>query len=192
MSEALDKPFDNFHRLKPEKLEEMRATDQHLAGLEHDAWQPCLATEADVPSDKNTRKRVEDAAADQAKNGDSCSAKKADPDPMRPTSFGDDSTEPPALPCRDNVMVDKGAAAPKPCLSPVAMRTLTAAVASTATRAIFHRLPLWFCPTEEMNFRMTSIQYATYYSSFWKVLETKSRQTLVFDPGGGTGRLRAC
>ena len=40
----------------------------------------------------------------------------------------------------------------------------------------------------------TSVQYATYYSSFWKmkVLETESRQTLVFDPGGSTGYLCAC
>ena len=32
------------------------------------------------------------------------------------------------------------------------------------------------------------------YSRFWKlkVLETKSRKTLVFGPGRSTGRLRAC
>ena len=145
------------------------------------------------------------------------------------TSFGDDSTEPPALPCcRDDALVDKGAKASKPCLSPVEMRTLTAVgdllparTASTATRTIFHQPSRWFCPTEEMNSR-TSIQYATMYRSFWvifllpctffkmssrtsipyattysslrkmKVLEMKSRQILVFDPGGCTGRLRAC
>ena len=40
------------------------------------------------------------------------------------TSFGDDSTEPPAFPCcRDDVMVDKGAAAPRSYLLPVEMRT---------------------------------------------------------------------
>ena len=114
--------------------------------------------EADVKPDTKTRKRTEDAAADRAKHGDSSSAKKADPDPMCLTSFGDDCTEPPALPYRDDAIVDKGAAAPKPCLSPVEMRTLTAAggllpagTASTATRTIFHQPPLWFCPTEEMN-----------------------------------------
>ena len=50
-----------------------------------------------------------------------------------------------------------------------------------------------FCPTEETNSGTTSIQYTT-YSDFWKmkVLKTKSRQTLVVDPGGSTGRLRAC
>ena len=61
-------------------------------------------------------------------------------------SFDDDSTEPPALPCRDDAMVNKGAAVPKPCLSPVKKRTLTAtggllptSTASTAKRIIFHQ-----------------------------------------------------
>ena len=49
---------------------------QRLTGLEDDARQPRLATEADVTSDKKTRKRTEDAAADRTKHGDSCSAKK--------------------------------------------------------------------------------------------------------------------
>ena len=116
-------------------------------------------------------------------------------------SFGDDSTRPPALPCsRDGALVDKGATAPKPCLSPMEMRMLTVAdglvpagTASTATMTIFHQLPLWFCLTQEMHSR-TSIQYATTYSSFWKlkILQTKARQTLVFDPGGSPGRLHAC
>ena len=94
----------------------------------------------------------------------------------------------------------KGAAEPKPCLSPVEICTLTAAgsllpagIASSATRNNFHQPPLCFCPTEEINSR-TSTQYATTYSSLWKmkVLQTRTRQTLVFDPGGSTGRLRAC
>ena len=62
------------------------------------------------------------------------------------TSFGDDSTEPLALPCRDDAMVNKGAAALKPCLSPVEMRVLRAAggllfagTSSTATRIIFQQ-----------------------------------------------------
>ena len=73
--------------------------------------------------------------------------KKIDPDLMCLTSFGDDSTEPPALPpCRDDAMVDKDAAASKTYLSPVEMRTATAAgdllpagIASTALRTIFSR-----------------------------------------------------
>ena len=55
--------------------------------------------------------------------------------------------EPPTLPRRDDVLVDKGAAVPKPCLSPVEMRTLTAAgnllpagIASTVTRIVYYQL----------------------------------------------------
>ena len=99
---------------------------------------------------------------------------------------------------------------PKPCLSPVEMRTRTAAggllpagKASTATKITYYQSCLRFCPTEETNSKKASIQYVSYYSSFWrinnqllpfwwKVLETKPRQTLVFDPGGFTGHLRAC
>ena len=42
--------------------------------------------------------------------------------------------------------------------------------------------------------RTTFFLYVIMYSSFWKmkVLEMKTRQTLVFDPGRCTGRLRAC
>ena len=161
---------------------------------------------------------------------DSCSAKQADCNPTSSTSLGmkveppalslrdyagkqadcnpTSSTilgmkvEPPALSLRDYARVDKGAAAPKPCLSPMKMRTLTAAggllptgTTSTATKTIFHQPPLWFCPTEKINSRTTSIRiHTTQYSSFWKmkVLETKRRQTQVFDPGGCTGHLRAC
>ena len=154
----------------------------------------------DVTSDNKTRKRTEEAASDRVMCGDSSSAQ-VDHDPICLTSFGDDSTEPPALPCcRDDALVDKGAEVPKPCLSPVETRTLTATgsllpagTASTATRTIFHQLPFWnFCPTKEIDFRL--IQYATCSSSFWKikVLETKIRQTFVCDPGGCTGALRTC
>ena len=118
MSEALDKYFDN--ELNPENPKDMRATDLRLASLEQDARQPRLAAEVDVRTDTKTRKRSEEAAADQAEHWDSCSAKKVDAGPpMCLTSFDDDSTEPSALPCRDDTMVDKDAAAPKPCLLPV-------------------------------------------------------------------------
>ena len=70
---------------------------------------------------------------------------------------------------------------------------LPASKASKATRTIFQQSPLWFCLTKEIHLR-TSNQYATNYSSFWKmkVLQTKSMQTLVFDPGGSKGRVHAC
>ena len=193
MSEALDRAFD-------EPTENMRRANQRLVGLEQEAQQPCLAMEADVKPDTKNRKRTEGAtAAEQAKHRDSCFSKRVQAGPTSSTSFGM-KAEPPAPPRKDDVLVDKGAAAPKPCLSSVKMRTLTvtgdllpAGKASTATRMIFYQLLLWFCPTEEINPR-TTIQYAMDYSSFWKmnVLETKSRQNMVFDSGGYTGRLRAC
>ena len=63
--------FVKSDRKSDELTEKMRAVRQRLAGLEQDARHPRLATEADVPTDTKTRKRTEDAAADQAKHGDS-------------------------------------------------------------------------------------------------------------------------
>ena len=141
---------------------------------------------------------MKDVAADRVISGDSSSAQ-VDPDPMCLTSFGYDSTGPPALPCsRDDVLGDKGAAAPKPCFSPIEMRTLTAAggvlptgTASTAMRTIFPR-PLfsWNLGETKKRIRWTNNQLVLLYSR--RVIQTKSRQTLVFDAGGSTRRLRAC
>ena len=138
---------------------------------------------------------------DRRNTWDKSSSARIDAGPTSSTSFGM-KVEPPALPLRDDALVDNGAAAPKLFLSPVEIRTLTAAgglllagTSSTTTSTIFPQPPLWFCLTEEeMNSRTTTIQYATAYSTFWKikVMATKSRQTLVFDPGSCTGCLRAC
>ena len=49
---VLDRMSESTDRL-------LRATDQRLAGLEHDARQPHLATEADVKPDTKTCKRAE-------------------------------------------------------------------------------------------------------------------------------------
>ena len=125
----------------------MRKTRQRSAGLEHDARQPRLATEADVPTDTKTIKCAEDATADQAKDGDSCSAKRVDPGLTSLTSFGK-IAEPTLAPekCTSDALVDKSAAVPKACLSPVEIRTLTATggllptgTASTAMRIIVSR-----------------------------------------------------
>ena len=111
--------------------------------------------EADVKTDKKTRERTEGAAAAvQAKHGDRCSAKIFQAGPTSSTSFGK-KAEPPALPCRDDALVDIGTAVPKPCLSSVEMRTLTAAgglfptgKTSTATKTIFQQLPFWVLPDQ--------------------------------------------
>ena len=155
----------------------MRATKQFLGGVEEDARQPRLTMEGDVSSDTKTHERTEGAAAAvQATHGDSCSANRIDPDLKRSTSCGDDFTEPPALPCsRDDALIGNGAAASKSCISPLEMRTPTAAggllstgKTSTTTMTILHQLRLWFCPTKDINLR-TSIQYDSYYSTFWKI-----------------------
>ena len=191
--------FDQQDEKLNESMEEMRATEHSSASLEQDVRQPHLAMQADVTADKKTRERTEGAAAAvQAKYGDSCSAKRIQAGPTSSTSFGI-KAEPPALPRWDHILVDKGATTPKPRFSSAKMRTRTAAsgllpagTASTATRTPFDQPPLWFCPTEEINLR-TSDQYATDYSSLWEVnvSQTKLMQTMVFDPGGFKGCIRA-
>ena len=115
---------------------------------------------ADVPADEKTRERTEgDPKAVQSMHGDSSSAKRVQDSPKNSNIFGV-KAEPPAFPCRDDVLVNNGAAAPKSCLSPLEMRTQTAAgglrstdKTPTATRTTFHQLPLWFYSTEEINLR---------------------------------------
>ena len=123
---------------KAKKTKKMRATVQRLAGPEYDARQPRLAVEADVNPDTNARMHTEDAAADRVISGDNSFAQ-VDPDPICLTIFGDDTTEPLALPRRDGVLVDKGTAVPKPCLSPVEMRTLTATGGLLSAGTAFQR-----------------------------------------------------
>ena len=128
-------------------MKKTREPIQRSASLEQDAQQPRLAMEADITKDAKTRKRTEGAATAERVISGYNSSTEVDPDPICPASFGDDSTGPPALPCsRDDALVDNGASVPKPCLSPVEMRTRTAAggllpagTASTATRTIFLR-----------------------------------------------------
>ena len=116
MSQAWDEVCDENGLKKPEELKDMRATRQRSASLEQDARQPRLAMEADVTADKKTRERTEGAAAVvQAKHRNRCSAKRVQASPTNSTSFGV-KAEPPALPRRDDVLVDNGAAAPKSCL----------------------------------------------------------------------------
>ena len=158
--------------------------DQRLAGLEQDARQPCLALEADAPAGTKTRERAEGAAkAVQAVHGDSFSANRVDPDPMCSTSFGV-KAEPSVLHCRNDVLVENGAAVPKSCLSPLEMGTPTAAggllptgKTFTATRTIFDQPTLWFCATEEANLR-TSVRYASNYRSSTYVLLPSAGESL--------------
>ena len=165
LSETWGKAFGEYKK-------NLTRMDQRLASLEQNAGRPRLAMEADVPADKKTRERTEGVAtAVQANHGDSCSAKRIQTGPKSSIVFGV-KAEPPALPCRDDVLVENDATAPKSCFSPLKMHTATAAggllpasTTSTATRTTSHHPPLWFCPTEERILR-TSIVYASYYSIF--------------------------
>ena len=91
--------------------------EKRLTHLEHGARQPRLAMEADRPADTKTRERTEGAAtAVQGMRGDDFSARRVEPGPnTNSTSFGV-KAEPPALPCRDDVVVECGDAASKSCL----------------------------------------------------------------------------
>ena len=134
--------------------------EHRVARLEHGSREPPLAMEADGPANTKTRERTEGAAtAVQEMHGDSCSATRVDPGPKTNSiSFGV-KAEPPALPCRNDVLVENGATAPKSCLLSLEMRSPTAAggllptgKASIATRITFNQPPLRLYSTEETNF----------------------------------------
>ena len=98
MSRAWDEVCDEYRLKKPDKPKEVRAIEQRLTSLGQDAWQPLLAMEADVTTDKKTRERTAGAAAAvQVKHGDSYSAKRVQAGPTSSTGFGM-KAEPPALP----------------------------------------------------------------------------------------------
>ena len=109
--------FDRWNR----KLDEI--LDRHVTSLEHGARQPRLAMEADGQADTKTRERTEGAAtAVQAMRGDSFSARRVEPGPnTNSTSFGV-KAEPSALSCKDDVVVESGAAASESSLPSMEMR----------------------------------------------------------------------
>ena len=104
----------------------MRVRNLRLAGLELEPRQPRLATEAGVESDTESRKRTEDGAADRGMAGDSSSAR-ANDGPTSLTSFGMIAKPPSPETSVGDALIYRGAEAPKPCLSPLEMRTPTAA-----------------------------------------------------------------
>ena len=200
--------------------EQTELLEKRLTCLEHGARQPRLVMEADGSADTKTRERTEGAAtAVQVMRGDGFSAHRVEPGPnTNSTSFGV-KAEPPALPCRDDVVVESGNAAFESCLLlSLEMRSSTAAgglvptgKASTASETTSNEPLLRFYETEEMNPKADSkmkhswtlTPSASYdSSSFWRlfaasysyyrVVETKSRQNTTFDPGGSRGHLRAC
>ena len=198
--------------------EQTELLEKRLTRLEHGARQPRLAMEADGQANTKTRERTEGAAtAVQAMRGNCFSDRRVESDPnTNSTSFGV-KAEPPALPCRNDVVVESGNAASEPCLPSLEMRLSTAtgglvptSEASTASETTSNEPLLRFYETEEMNPEADSkmedswtlTPSASYdSSSFWRlfaasycyrVVETKSRQNRTFDPGSSRGHLRAC
>ena len=118
--EVFDKSGWRFEKL----TEDLRSMDQRLISLEQDTRQPRLIIEADGPAGTKIHERTDGAAtAVQAMHEDSFSSNRVQAGPKTTSiSFGV-KIKPPALPCRDDVVVENGAAAPKSCLSPLAMRS---------------------------------------------------------------------
>ena len=143
-----------------DKLKELiKRLEHYLITQELDARQPRLAREAGGPVITKTRERTEGAAtAVQAMHEDSCTiAQNVRDRPKISISFGV-KAEPPDLPCRDDVLVEGGDAAPESCLPSLEIGTTTAAGAlvpigktSTATQTTSDEPLLRFYATEEMN-----------------------------------------
>ena len=114
--DRLDRQWNRMKSHLDECTEKIIETRQRSASLEQGVQQPRLAFEAFVKSNKKTRKRTEGAAAAEREIGVDISPAQVDTDPIRLTSFGEDSTGPPPLVCtRDDALGDDSAAAPKPC-----------------------------------------------------------------------------
>ena len=111
--------FDRQDEKLGELIEKIKQTNQRLAGLE-----PRLAAEANIEPDVKTRRRTEGASA-AAKNGDSSPARVED-GPTCLTSFG--MIDEPLLmapeKCIGDALVDEGAEAPKPHLSPAEVHAI--------------------------------------------------------------------
>ena len=204
--DRMDSYSKGWNKKLDEISDERKKMDNNVTRLEHGARQPRLAMEADRDTDTKTRERTEGTATTvQAMREDCLSARRVEPGPTTDsTSFGV-KAEPPALPCRDDVVVVCGTAISVSCLPSSEMRSSTAAGglvptgdASTASETTLNEPPLRFCPAEEIdlepNCKKTSTPYALFDSSSlwrllaalycWRVVDTKSRQKRTFDPGG--------
>ena len=167
-----------------EMAKEMRLKDRRQESLEQDARRPRLAMEADGPPDTKTRECTEGAAkAVQAMH-------RVDSDLMRFASFGDDCT---GLCSREDALVDNGAAVLKSCLTPLEMRTPTAAggllptgEASILTRINYNQPPLRLYLTEETNSKKSNLRTPVlsvpYDCSF------RRNKLLLSPPAGGSSR----
>ena len=108
--------------------EQTKMLEKRLTRLEHGAWKPRLAMEADGHANTKTQERTEGAAtAVQAMRGDSCTTEQKVQDGPKPSiSFGM-MAELPDLPRREDVLIEEGATSPESCLPSLEMRLSTAA-----------------------------------------------------------------
>ena len=155
-------PVDVYRQIKlmmSHFEKQTKMLESRLISLEHGARQPRLAMEADGLANTKTRERTEGAGITiQAMHGDSCTtAQKVQDGPKTSISFGV-MTEPPDLPCREDVLVEHGATSPESCLPSLEMRSSPAAgvlvpagETSTATEATVNEPLLRFYATEETN-----------------------------------------
>ena len=193
-----------------EYTEVWRSMNQRLTCLEHDSRQSRLAMETDGPTNAKTRERTKVAGkAVQAKHGESCTAQRVQDRAKTLTCFGV-MAEIPTFPCREDVSVENDTAMPKSCLLSFEMRSPTAAAglfptggASIATMTTYNQPHLRLYSTKEtdptkMNLR-TPILYVSHDSSFVpavpscrRVIEIKSEENSMLDPGSSHVRLRAC
>ena len=153
--------FDRWNRKLDEISDETRVMDDYVTSLEHGARQPRLAMEAHGHANTKTQERTEGAAtAVQAMRGDSfTTAQKVHDGPKTSITFGVEA-EPPDLPCREDILVEDGATAPKSCLPSLEMHTTTAVgglvstgKTFTATETNLNQPPLRFFSTEETDLK---------------------------------------
>ena len=102
-----------------------------------------------------------------------CFAGRVDPSLKTTSTSFSVKAEPPTLSCRDDALVENGAAATKLCLLPLEMRTITAAVGllptgetSTAIRTTLDYSTLLLCQIEGTHYKKTKIPSAWFESSF--------------------------
>ena len=200
--EKFDIQQKRMYKKLDEILDEMRKMDEHVTRLEHGARQPRLDMKADRPTNTKTRERTEGAAKlVQAMYGDSyTAAQKVQDGPEILISFGV-KAKLPALPCRNDVVLEGGNAASELCLRSLEMRSSTAVCdlvptgeSSTASETTSSEPLLRFYETEEMNPEADSKMVDSWTltpsasydsSSVWRlfaapycyrVVETKSRK----------------
>ena len=112
MKEAFDrwdKKMDEISDKMEKYIEERGSIDQRLTRLEHGARQPRVAMEADGQANTKTRKRTEGAgAAVQTMRGGGFPVRRVNPGPNTNSTSFSVKAEPPAFPCRDDVVVEGG------------------------------------------------------------------------------------